>query len=98
MAVLSLTPVDVGAVSLALASAAGAIPLALISTAGAIPPPPVELSEDDDEELVVGSDPASSIGGLGVPAAIVSAAARPAAFATSSKVALSGNRGILADV
>ena len=47
----------------------------------------------------MGSVPASSgSGGLGVEEAMASAAALPAAFAMSSRVALSGGRGTLAEV
>ena len=47
------------------------------------------------EELDVSSEPASSCtGGLGVPAAIDSAAALPAALASSCKEAESGSNGV----
>ena len=76
----------------------------MLSTAiGSFSPPGPALEAELEDELVELesglSDPASSLLlGFGVPAAMASATAVPAAFATCSKVALSGSIGTLAEV
>ena len=80
------------------ASLAGAIPLASLAAGECFGVAPA-LEVVVEEEELVGSEPASSWArGTGALAAMLSAAARPAARASSSSVVVPGTKGTRVDV